>query len=312
VLSACWAVAPFVGYWALLVLASVANLFLVPSFSVVRQALMHAVPDDLRISALAVDSVVVEISYMIGPALGVLLATYCDTAWALFGCEFASIAGGVLLWFADPALRVDEIGAIAHTTRIREWITAHVLAVCVMVVAGCVVLTGTDVGVVAALRYLHHQSWIGWELGIWGLGSAIGGATYGLLHRRIPVPFLLILLSAATLPIILARNAWEIAVLLLVAGLFCAPTIASSVEAVSRSVPERVRGEALGWHGSAITAGSAIGSPVAGFAIDKVGWHGGFVLPSIVGLVTGVLGLLTLRRSRTGVAAAATAVPESV
>jgi len=48
VLAACWSVAPFVGYWPLLALAGVAGLFVVPSFSIVRQALIHAVPDGQR------------------------------------------------------------------------------------------------------------------------------------------------------------------------------------------------------------------------------------------------------------------------
>ena len=60
-------------------------------------------------------------------------------------------------------------------------------------------------------------------------------------------------------------------------------------------VPERVRGEALGWHGAAMTMGGAIGAPLAGLAIDRSGWHGGFVLPSLIGLGVAGLGLLALR-----------------
>src|SRR5207244_881933 len=46
VLAGCWAVAPFVGYWPLLVLAALAGLFEVPTFTIVRQSLMHSVPED--------------------------------------------------------------------------------------------------------------------------------------------------------------------------------------------------------------------------------------------------------------------------
>jgi MFS family permease len=302
VLVACWSVAPFVGYWLLLVLASLANLFIVPSFSVVRQALMHAVDESHRKSVLAVDSVMLEFSYMIGPALGVVLATYCNTAWALLACEFASIAGGLLLWLVDPPLRAAETDAAAGIdvrepvrTPTRSWLTADVVAVLAMSAAATVVLTGTDVGVVAALRDLGHQPWIGWELSIWGLGSAVGGVVYGALHRAVPVPVLLGLLSAATFPVVLARDAVTIAALLFVAGLFCAPTITAAVDALSRAVPERVRGEALGWHGSALTAGGAAGAPLAGVAIDHSGWHGGFVLPSLVGIAVALAGVLAHR-----------------
>lgn len=297
VLSACWSVAPFVSYWPLLFLAFFANLFNVPSFTAVRQALIHVTDESQRRAALAIDSVAIEITFMIGPALGVLAATYWPTPWALFVCEFCSILGGAVLWLADPPLRheADAEAGRKNPIPLRAWMTTPVIAILTMSAAATIVLTGTDVGVVAALRDMHHQSWIGWELAVWGLGSAIGGAVYGALRRGLPVALLLALLAGTTLPVIAARDAVVMAVLLFVAGLCCAPTITAAVDALSRAVPERVRGEALGWHGSAMTAGGAIGAPLAGLAIDASGWHGGFVLPSLIGLGLAGLGAFALR-----------------
>jgi MFS family permease len=301
VMAACWSVAPFVGYWLLLVLASAANLFNIPSFTIVRQALMFAVDDSRRRTVLAIDSVMVEITFMVGPAAGVVLATYAPTQWALFGCEFASIAGGIVFWFVNPPLRAPGDGtpsAAGH--RVREWLTPGVVAILAISAAATVVLSGTDVSVVAALRHMHHQPWIGWELTIWGLGSAVGGAVYGALHRRVPLALLLALLAGLTLPAIAAPEPFSLAVLLFIAGVPCAPTITAAVEALSRLVPEAVRGEALGWHGSAMTTGSALGAPLAGIAIDRMGWQGGFLLPSLVGLGVAALGLVALRRAPAG------------
>jgi MFS family permease len=312
-LTGCWSVAPFVGYWPLLALATLGNLFLVPSFSIIRQALMHAADDSRRRTVLAMDSVTLEISFMLGPAGGVLLATFCPTSWALFACEFGTIAGGVLLWFVNPPLRVESSDAAASPTRMpaRTWMSSQVIAVLAMSAAATIVLTGTDVGVVAALRDFGHQSWIGWELTLWGFGSAVGGLVYGALHRSLPVPVLLGLLAATTLPVALAPNAFVIAVLLFATGLFCAPTITAAVDALSTSVPERVRGEALGWHGSAMTAGGAMGAPIAGVAIDGAGWPGGFVASGTVGLLIAAAGLVALR-SRRPVVGSAAPVPQPV
>jgi MFS family permease len=295
ILSACWSVAPFLGYWPLLVLAALAGLFAVPSFTIVRQALIHAVPEEQRRSALSIDSVAVEITFMIGPALGVLLATYCPTSWALFACEFASIFGGLMLWLGNPALGPtrSETDVVEHPP-VRSWLGAEALTILAMAAAATLVLTATDVGVVAALRHMHHQPWIGWELGIWGFGSAVGGFVYGAVRRSLPLPALLGLLAATTLPIILAVEPFALAGLLFVAGVFCAPTITASVDTLSRVVPERVRGEALGWHGSAMTAGGALGAPIAGVAIDHGGWHGGFVLPASLGMAVALAGLAVL------------------
>jgi MFS family permease len=311
VLSACWSIAPFVGYWPLLGLASVAGLFVVPSFSIVRQALINAAPEENRTAVLAIDAVVLEISFMIGPALGVLLATYWATPQALLACEFASIAGGVLIWFANPPLRSadgDEAAAAERTGRRArfDWVNAAVLGVLAACVGATVVLTATDVAVVAALRDMNHQSWIGWELAVWGLGSAVGGLVYGALHRPIPAGALLAMLAVLTIPLGWATNAGTLALLLVVAGVFCAPTLTATVDTLSRTVPEQVRGEALGWHGSALTAGGAIGAPLAGVAIDQWGWPAGFIGPACLALLAAlVLIAVTAKQSRVEVPVAA-------
>ncbi len=304
VLTGCWSIAPFVSYWPLLALATLAGLFVVPSFSIVRQALMHAVPPHQRKAALSIDSVAVEISFMIGPVLGVLAATYLNTSWALLGCELCSVLGGVLLWVVNPPLRaasLDREAASATTAHagIRSWLNPAAAVALVASIAATLVLTGTDVGIVAALRQMGHQSWIGWVLAVWGLGSAVGGFLYGAMHRTVPVLLLLALLSAATIPVALASDPVTVAVLLLLAGFFCAPTITGTVDALSRAVPERVRGEALGWHGSAMTTGSAAGAPLAGIAIDAFGWPGGFVSAGLVGLAVAAVGAVALRARAT-------------
>ena len=301
VLAACWSIAPWVGYWPLLGFAAIAGLFVIPTFSIVRQALIHAAPEQHRTAALAIDAVVLEISFMIGPAVGVLLATYWSTPQALFACEFASIAGGVLIWFADPSLRAPQDTAAPagdrHVGARLSWLNASVVAVLTVCLGATLVLTATDVAVVAALRDMHHQSWIGWELAVWGLGSAIGGLIYGALHRPIPAPALLAALAALTVPVGWANNALTLSVLLFLAGSCCAPTLTATVDSLSRTVPEQVRGEALGWHGSALTAGSAIGAPLAGIAVDRWGWTAGFIAPALLSLATAVL-LLAVTAAR--------------
>lgn len=76
------------------------------------------------------------------------------------------------------------------------------------------------------------------------------------------------------------------------AGMFCAPTMTASVDAVARVVPERVRGEAMGWHGSFLTTGGALGGPIAGWAIDSHGFAGGFAAVGGLGALICVAGVL--------------------
>jgi MFS family permease len=298
VAAVCWSIAPFVGYWLLLALAALAGLFVIPSFSIIRQAILAAVDEDDRRTAISLDSMAVELSFMIGPAAGVWAATVWPTQWVLFSIEMLGVAAGVLLWVADPSLReepvatVDDEGvpaSVAHPAR-SEWFRARFLVICLAAAATTVVLGGTDIGIVAALRDFGAQPSIGWVMAVWGLGSLIGGLVYGSLHRSISAFWLLGGLGLVTLPMALAGGAVSLAVLSFVAGLFCAPTITATIDQVSRVVPAAARGEAMGWHGSFMTGGMALGAPLAGYAIDQRGWGAGFVLVSLTGVVVAVAG----------------------
>jgi MFS family permease len=290
VLTATWSVAPWVGYWPLLGLAGLAGLFVVPSFSIVRQVLLAAVPLEQRTAALSVDSVFVEFSFMIGPVLGVLAATYLPTPVALMLCQLAAVLGALALWVDNPPLgREPEQDATKHV--VRDWLSPAVLMVLALCVAATVILTGEDLGAVAAMRQMGHTTSIGWVLALWGLGSAVGGIVYGALRRHPPASVLLVLLGLSTTLVAGAEGRLAFTVLLFVSGLFCAPTITATIDDLSRVVPESVRGEAMGWHGSALTLGGAVGAPVVGWAIDHQDWQGGFELAGALGATIALLGL---------------------
>src|SRR5665811_2274562 len=119
VTAVCWSIAPFVGYLPLLLLAALAGLFVVPTFSIIRQAVIAAVPGSDRRTALALDSVAVEVSFMVGPLIGVWAATVWSTAWVLFTVEMLGVIAGIGLWSANPVMVPDRGGgavAVAVTT----------------------------------------------------------------------------------------------------------------------------------------------------------------------------------------------------
>ena len=299
--AACWLIAPFASYWVLLVLVVVAGLFCPPVFTIVRQVILAAVKPAQRTTALSLDSVFVELSFMSGPVLGVFLATQMPTQWALLIFQMLAALGGLLMWLDNPRLvsaeeqkKEQERAGPAP----RGWITGWVVAILVISVATTIVLTGADLGTVAALRSMDSTSSIGWVLGLWGLSSAIGGIVYGALKVRPPSYVLMALLAATTIPVAFADNRTVFAILLFLSGFFCAPTITATVDDLSRAVPTSRRGEAMGWHGSAMTTGSAIGAPVAGFAIDHGGWEAAFEVVGGIGVVVVVIGFVARSRRR--------------
>jgi predicted MFS family arabinose efflux permease len=277
----------------------VAGLFMMPSFSIVRLVLFGAVPDTQRTAVLSIDSVVVEFSFMIGPVLGVLGAVYLPTPVALTMFQLATVLGGIVLWLDNPPLGQDH-DETAPKHRVREWLSPTVLAILAISATAIVILTGEDLGTVAAMREMGHTASIGWVLALWGLGSALGGLLYGALHRHPPAGVLLVVLAASTTVVALADGRLAFTALLFVSGVFCAPTITATVDDLSRAVPAAVRGEAMGWHGSALTLGGAVGAPLVGWGIDHGGWQGGFELAGFVGLAMAVAGLAAQSARRRG------------
>lgn len=304
VLATAWTVSPWVPYWPLVLLVGLAGLFMIPSFSIVRQVLLGAVSPAQRTPALSVDSMVTEISFMLGPVLGVLSATYLSTPVALLVVNCALVGAGFALWFADPPLRADDATEVVGDPRVRttvprrRWMTSGVVLLLVVTFTASLILVSEDLGSVAAMRSMHHSAALGLVMALWAFGSLVGALVYGALHRHPPAPVLLVLLGATTALVGVASGPLAFTILLVLSGLFCAPTLTATVDDLSRLVPASARGELMGWHGSAITLGSAAGAPAVGLAIDQGGWDAGLLLGGLLGLAIAVVVLVAGRSLR--------------
>ena len=306
--AAVWGVAPFVGYRALLVLAVVGGVLSLPIFTVMRQCLAAMVPGEERRSAMALDSVGIELSFMAGPALGVLAATQLPTRTAILAVGAALTVSGLALIAFDPPTRSEEAAtAASDAVRPRAGRAAlrspAMLTVLAVTAAATVVLAGTDVSIVAHLRADEALGLTGLIFVSWGLGSIAGGLVYGALHRPVSPMLLLLGLGVLTIPVGLAPGPWVLALTMLPAAALCAPVITATSEALVRLVPEEYRGEAMGWHGSALQVGSAVGAPLAGAAIDASAPWAGFAAVGATGVVLAVTGLVVLAARRTRAAA---------
>ncbi|WP_406077184.1 MFS transporter [Micromonospora sp. NBC_00858] len=301
-----WTTAPSLSYPLLLPAAFVAGSLALPIFSVVRQSIAAMVPEDRRRPAYALDSMSVELSFMIGPALAVALVTAISARTTLYLVGTGIVAAGIGLWLLNPPIRgaSEPTGPRRRVPR-REWLTPRLLAVLAVSTAATLVLGGTDVAVVAVLRASGEVGWTGAVLSIWAVASLAGGFAYGAVHRPISPLALTAALGLCTIPIGLGGAHWWLLCLALIpAGALCAPTIAAASDAVSRLAPPEVRGEAMGLHGSAVTVGIAIGAPLAGAVIDASEPLWGFVVTGALGaLVTLVVLPIELRRRRNAITA---------
>lgn len=184
------------------------------------------------------------------------------------------------------------------------WFTAAVAAVFAVAAGAGMVLSGTDVGIVAALETGGHQGEIGLVFVFWCAASVVGGLLYGAMHRPVSPILLLLGMAALTIPMGFARDTLTLCLLSLLPGLLCAPVLSAASEKVAELVDEARRGEAMGWYGSALTAGVALGAPLAGVFIDGIGPSAGFVAVGAAGVVLCLLGLALQSRRRRRSAAA--------
>ncbi|MGS2616511.1 MFS transporter [Micromonospora sp. LZ34] len=305
-----WSTAPMLSYPLLLPAAFVAGMLALPIFSVVRQSIAALVPAERRRPAYALDSMSVELSFMVGPALAVAAVTAISARTTLYLVGAGIVASGVAFWLLNPPTRgADEPAGPQPKLPRRAWITPRLLAVLAVSTAGTLVLGGTDVAVVAVLRDSGEVGWTGAVLAIWAIASLIGGFAYGAVRRSFSPLALMAALSLFTIPVGLGGSHWWLLGLALIpAGMLCAPTIAATSDAVSRLAPASVRGEAMGLHGSAVTVGIAVGAPLAGAVIDASAPLWGFAVTGAIGALVALVVLpIELRRRR----AASPSVPNA-
>jgi predicted MFS family arabinose efflux permease len=293
-------VVPTLEFGPFLLAQAVAGLFFIPVQPILRQAVMAAAPEEARRTVLSLDGVALELSAGLAPAIAVWAATTWDTAVVLSAVFWASALAGVIFYVVDLPLRRPEATAVAGPRpSTRSWFGPAVLALLVGGVTSTLVFAGTDLSAVATLNEVGRTSSIGWVLALWAVGSLIGGLAYGSVQRPVNPFALLAVLGAITMLPALAEGPLSLGLLLLVAGLLGQPVVTSTIEHLTDRVPEAARGEAMGWHSTAMTSGIALGAPVSGVAIDAHGGAGGFVVVGSVAVVVGLaLWAVAGRRAR--------------
>lgn len=319
-----WSVAPWLPYRVLLVTAFIGGVLALPVFTVVRQSLAALVPLEQRHTAYAVDSISVEMSFMIGPMLGVLAATRVSTTAAMLGVGATIVCSGVALYTLNPPIRgnapadiPDSAGGTDGGTAgsldgpgnpdgaarqsvpqsVRAWLSPTLASVLVATAACTIILAGTDVAIVASLQSTDHVSWTGVVMAVWALASIVGGFIYGALRRGVSALTVAMLLGVCTMPVgVLGGTWWVLCLTIVPAGMLCAPTLASLADAVSRLAPETMRGLVMGLHGSALTVGLAIGAPLSGAVVDSSSPAWGFAAVGGLGAVLALSALLLRNR----------------
>lgn len=293
-----WTAAPFLSYWPLLAGAFVSGILALPVFTVVRQCVAAAVPAEHRRSAYALDSMLVEVAYMTGPAIAVAVTTALGSSWTMAFIGFGLVGSGAALLALDPPIRVDdEPGTTGVAVRRRDWLTPALLALLGVTAVATFVVAATELGLVAVLKADSATRWTGLVLAVWGLASMAGGFVYGALARGFSPLVIVGGMAALTIPMGLLADWQWLCLALLPAGVLCAPAISTTIDTLSRWVPAAARGEATGLHGTAMTLGLAISGPLSGVIIDGPGPRWAFAISGAAGVLVVLLVTPVWRRA---------------
>jgi predicted MFS family arabinose efflux permease len=286
-----------------LALAAVAVGGTVPPLGAVMRALWGRLVDGPRaVTAYALESVVIEISFVVGPLLVGGLS-------AAVGPAAAVVASAVLTLVGTAGMvRTRALRAATPTPG-----SAHVLgpltAAPVRALLLCTLAIGTGFGAleVAMPAFAEdaggRRAAAGVLLAVWSAGSMAGGLLYGAVHSPLPhrrqLPWLVVALAVGSaLPLALGpvMDLTVLGAALFCYGLTIAPLGACMSVLLSASAPAGTVTEAFAWNSSMIFGGAALGTSVGGVLVDRHGAAPALALTAATGVAVLALGLRAVRR----------------
>jgi MFS family permease len=278
----------------LVVLAAAAGALMPPVAPTVRALLREVFQDPgVRDTAYALDSVVQELVWIIGPLLVALIITAVSPAGAVLVVAGVCIVG-TLLFVRAPLARGSGTRA-AHEPRIAVLANPELRALFGPVALTGVGLGAIEVGLPSLALHAGSRPASGLLLAFWSVGSMLGGLWYGArawrssLARRYRV--LLVLAVACTAPLIAAKSVLAGALCSVLAGLTIAPVFSCQYALVGRSVTPGAETEAFTWVSASLVAGIAVGSALGGAAIGAEGVSAPFVLACVATILAATIAL---------------------
>jgi MFS family permease len=273
--SLMWATLAGMPFLVIAVLASLAGIFANPITTLTRTMWRHLFDDeDDRRTAFAMDAVLIELNFTLGPAMvAFMLAVFGATA--AFGLTIAVVAASAVIYMASGTLKLfkrvttTERHLLGPLTEPRLWV---VFIAMLGITTGFGIL---EVGYPAFATYLGMGALAGVLLAINSLGSATGGALYGGLHFKSPIErqfaVCMVLMAFPFGAHALLLDPYFFGVLAFLSGALIAPTLTAHAVLVSRLAPPKYATEAFTWSSTFIVSGLGLGMATGGALAEHAG-----------------------------------------
>jgi MFS family permease len=258
------------------VAAFVAGAAYPPVGSVVRARWSHVLvgrPADVQ-TAYALESVLDEVIFVIGPTVATVLATRWHP-WAGLGLALLSGLPGTLLL---AALRGSQPVPQGSRTTADERPAMPWRPVITLAVVSCALgsmFAAAEVSTVAFSAEHGAKTYAGVLLACWSAGSMVAGLVTGTFHWRrtaiARVRYGSALLALVMVPMAFVGSMPVMGIVLFVAGFAIAPTLIALFSAIEQGVPPSRLTEGIAISHTGLAAGLAPGAALAGFVIDSSG-----------------------------------------
>jgi len=282
------------------ILAAVAGAAIPQVGACVRARWSHVLDDPSRVqTAYALESVVDESVFILGPIVVTMLATWWHPVAGLAAAILSGVAGTLAL----TAQRSTE--PPPHPRQVRQadgsgdmpWaLVATLTAVCM---ALGVVFGGAEVATVAFADERDARQYAGPLLALWALGSLVSGVLTGLIRWRRPpatrVRWGILALGLAMVPLTVISSMPLLGLVLFLGGFAISPTLISTLSLTEQSVPRGRLTESMAVLHTGMAAGIAPGAALAGVLVDASGAAAAYAVPAVAGLVGALLAFATLR-----------------
>jgi MFS family permease len=287
--------------WVVFASAGLAGACIPPVSSMIRVRWTHLLRGSPRLpTALAMESVVDELVFILGPVLVTFLST---TGHATSGVvtAFALATIGSLLFAAQhrteppPAPHEHRNGPSAMRTNGLR--VLFVVGAAVGAILGCL-----EIALVAFADEMGAKSLAGVLIAGLAVGSMISGIGWGTVHWQTPLrtrlAVVLVLLTVLSIPLLLVRDVWVMVPFVVLAGVAVSPSLISSFTLAELLVPRAAVTEAFTWIGTALGLGVAVGASVAGKVVDVSGANAAFLVATVAAAIAAVVVALCQRLLR--------------
>jgi MFS family permease len=280
-------------------LGAASGLATPPLDACMRSLLPAIAADPRRLPALfALESTVLEVTFVAGPPLALGLGSVWSSGGALIVCGLV-ILGGTFVFAAQPASRRWRPEPVSSRRRGGSLRSPAIRTRVAISLGTGTVFGATEVGVTAPAHALGSTTAAGPLLALWGAGSLIGGMVATRLggaarDARGLIPLLVALAITHGALILTTGSVVATGVLITLAGATIAPTESSIYAMVDAAAPAGTRTEAYSWLVTASLVGASVGMAAAGALVQGGGPQKAF---GLVGVAGGLAALAAVLRS---------------